>query len=559
MRKNFFRLSAFIISVIFIILALNCAILNSANDQYGPISSEIYLQQLLYPYYDSAIYQQQLLNQIAQFRKQSYFPIDQLPFSYTQLFNDKQQQTLFGSFNSNLNFYNYSDFYLWQNNYFDNLTYWVPLSNSIPKIPYPDFFSFDDSFLVFQNVYDYKLELLSYLSYLSIQHKSKSSSKIIPSSIKVSSQYITFYCLDQTELLSANLIYSDKNSQVLSAGLGFDSEDPNVVSVNEDGLVTAIGEGSTTITVNYGSFSETINAKVSLPISFKILSLDLVPPTINLTSCEKTERLKAMINYEITFSDMSKNIWPLISDGAEFISSDPNVASVDNNGKVTAVSDGTAVITATQDSFSDSAGLSDSAYVTVTGLNDVVLKIESLKASPACISQGGQTELVCLDASPDPAATLTYQWYLDGAILPESEASMIWTAPLTTGTYNVCCYVSDNYGEEDFCCIDIPVYNVSENNLTILKVSIPSPCNIRAGEYFILTQPNFKAQISEADNLVISCNIGAVGCIEDNTFVYLFKSNYSGYYMVQITFYNVYSGDAYWMEFMIHVLPWWAY
>jgi len=554
MRKKIFRHLVCFILISFAFGFTN--LVSASNEQFWPVLPETFSQQL-YTYSDSAGYQKHLLDQITSSWKQLMPQIDKFENFSAQLRDDKQQQTIKQTpFNpSNLNsYYSPSSYYhpstyslpilySLQNN-FDYLTREPYLSNTIPKISYSNFSSPDYDSLGFQNWYN----SLPYLSYLN--QPQPGSNPIIAKSIRLAPTHITFHFIGQTKSITANLIYSDKSDELLTSGVNFDSMDPNVVSVDDGGLVSAVGEGITTITVNYGNLSAKIKVTVVLPTSYDIFSISIEPNTITLTSCGQTEQLTIRLNYELIFSDMSTEILELklkTVGSVNFISSDPNVASVNSYGKVTAISDGEAIITATQD------GLSGSAYVTVSSSKIV---IHSLNASPTFVGQNEQTTVECLATSLNQEATLTYQWAFDGEILPESEACIIWGAPDITGTYKLCCKVSDNYGYEDTRCIKISVFNLNDNNLPYIKEDL---YRIKAGEYFILTDPKFRIIAPEPDNspFFFSCNVGDVGLIDDDVFVYLFKPEFPGYYLIQITIYNIISGAAT-FEFPLHVTPWWA-
>lgn len=513
------------------------------------------------------------------------------PYDFRDFGGSSPWPSLYDSWN-----YNYERFYSFQNFYNHSLTlgpYWnsygynrlisnKSLSNQVIQrgnqviqsynfIPDMEFFSFDYKTSVLEITYDNNINHLSYPSSF-LQPKAKPRPKIIPTSISLSQPEINFYCLNQTKPITANLTYSDNSSEVITTGLSFYSKDPNIVSVNEDGLVTAIREGSTIITANYGSLSSAgIEAKVLRPISFDILSLYLEPNIITLTSYGQSEQLVTRGNYEITFSDMSKDIWLLITDRqTSFVSSDTNVASVDNKGKVTALHNGSAVITATQD------GLSDSVYVTValSGLTCNVLKILGIKASSLNLEQNEQTQLACLVKNPNPEAILTYEWYQDGQILPLTEANISWKAPMAIGVFQLCCKVSNNYGEEDTFCREISVGERMVIGLPFLELhdytqfytatvggknyDFAMPYTVRASQYFILGQPNFQTKIPSDERLFFSCNIGTVVYKEqDDILFYFFHTMFPGQYLIQITVYSD-SVGAYTDEFIFQVLPVWA-
>ena len=118
----------------------------------------------------------------------------------------------------------------------------------------------------------------------------------------------------------------------------FESSDPAVAEVTEDGLVTASADGSVVITVR----TEDGLQKVQIPLTVKgvrwkeVTELALNVKEATLTKQNPKLQLKAVITpSDAMYKDVS------------FESSNPSVASVDENGLVTAVSDGEAVITAT--------------------------------------------------------------------------------------------------------------------------------------------------------------------------------------------------------------------
>ena len=137
------------------------------------------------------------------------------------------------------------------------------------------------------------------------------------------------------------------------------SSDEKVVSVSENGLVTAVSEGFTIITATCGEVSATCVITVSAPI------IEAEKIVLNLESAElnigETVQLEATILPEDT-TDKSLS-WN---------SSDPNVATVSDNGLVKAISAGTVIITATCGEVS--------ATCEIIVLNDA--GVDSLLANP---------------------------------------------------------------------------------------------------------------------------------------------------------------------------------
>lgn len=110
------------------------------------------------------------------------------------------------------------------------------------------------------------------------------------------------------------------------------TKDENVATVSSDGVVTAVGKGSTTITAAVGDKTATCQVKVTNPITG--IS---IPSTLNLKKGQ-TDTLK--VTYSPADGDHGAVTWK---------SDNEAVAEVNSNGLVTAKMDGTANITATVD------------------------------------------------------------------------------------------------------------------------------------------------------------------------------------------------------------------
>ncbi len=107
----------------------------------------------------------------------------------------------------------------------------------------------------------------------------------------------------------------------------FSSGDPAVATVNGNGLVSALSEGYTTITVTAGGISAYCRVHVVKPV-YPYVSLDASSIVLSLSGGATQRQLIADANGEVEWS-----------------SSDEGVATVEN-GLVTAISGGEAVITA---------------------------------------------------------------------------------------------------------------------------------------------------------------------------------------------------------------------
>ncbi len=144
----------------------------------------------------------------------------------------------------------------------------------------------------------------------------------------------------------------------------YESSNPEVASIDTNGNITALSLGSTTITISAKSgVSAYVNVDVFATPADSI-SLNMTEATLKAT---ETTDLVATVFPENT-TDKSVT-WK---------SSDENIATVDANGKVTAVAIGNTVVTATA-----ASGVSATCKVTVveTPASDIIIDKEALGIS----------------------------------------------------------------------------------------------------------------------------------------------------------------------------------
>ena len=157
---------------------------------------------------------------------------------------------------------------------------------------------------------------------------------ITPSSVALSS-------IGQTAKLTAT-VYSNDNVEISGAALTWSSGSPGVATVDSEGLVTAIGNGTAQITARAGSASQSIQVTVMQEAG----RIDIEPDVATLMSLGETVQLTASV--------VDQNGQQVVGAVVTWSSGDEEVATVDNAGLVTAVSNGTAQITARAGSASQS-------------------------------------------------------------------------------------------------------------------------------------------------------------------------------------------------------------
>ena len=186
----------------------------------------------------------------------------------------------------------------------------------------------------------------------------------------VTPKLVTSVTLDQSELtiertytaqLSATIAPEDADNRNVT----WTSDNEEVATVDENGLVTAVGVGEANITATAADGSGvTATCKVTVtPKLVTSVTLDQSELTI-----EKT--YTAQLSATVAPDDADNRTVTWTSDNEE-------IATVDENGLVTAVGEGTATITATAN---DGSGVAASCVVTVTFI-DGIADIETSKVT----------------------------------------------------------------------------------------------------------------------------------------------------------------------------------
>ncbi|MFQ6792500.1 MAG: Ig-like domain-containing protein [Thomasclavelia sp.] len=181
---------------------------------------------------------------------------------------------------------------------------------------------------------------------------------------------------DSQETLIATIRPEDT---VMDKTITWKSSDPSIVSVDENGKITANKVGSATITATtVNGLYVTCQVNVEIPISKITLNKDKV-------TLEKNETIELKATVSPDDATIDKTI--------KWSSEDEKVAKVDQNGKVTAVDAGTTNIVATT-----SNGMKAKCSITVTSKITSV----SLNKTTAVIDQNGT---ITLTATINPANT----------------------------------------------------------------------------------------------------------------------------------------------------------
>ncbi len=142
----------------------------------------------------------------------------------------------------------------------------------------------------------------------------------------------------------------DANGNVIgNAEVTWESADSGVATVSQDGLVTAVSAGSTTVTATAGE----VEAEAAVVVGLRANSITVSPPALSFGASGDTARLTARVT-DATGREVADAV-------VTWATADSSVAAVDSAGLVTAAGAGSTRVTATHDSLTASAEVEVSA------------------------------------------------------------------------------------------------------------------------------------------------------------------------------------------------------
>ena len=155
-----------------------------------------------------------------------------------------------------------------------------------------------------------------------------------PLSIGLDKENVTLdISTNKTYQFKATIYPSTANTDI---GLTWSSSDNSVATVNKDGVVTGVKNGTAVITVVTEN-QKTTSASITVQTSPVSISISSSSATIDLSADNKSVQLKATISPNTTN----------IKDKITWTSTNNNIATVDSNGLVRGYANGTVTITAT--------------------------------------------------------------------------------------------------------------------------------------------------------------------------------------------------------------------
>ena len=216
----------------------------------------------------------------------------------------------------------------------------------------------------------------------------------------------------ETAVLSA--AFDPDTTPQSARGLRWSSDNESVATVDASGKVTAVGVGQARITATSEVFEETPAAECLVTVNKNDVQIEGV--ALNETAVEVKPGDKLQLSASVLPEGSPQ--------GVTWSSSNAEVASVDEAGLVTAIAEGTAVVTATS-----SADSSKSASCTVTVTASAPLPVV---VTADCVTQDPGSLKALTEQLPDGVDVVT-------SVSPESETNALETlaAGGHTGTPNI--------------------------------------------------------------------------------------------------------------------------
>ena len=255
------------------------------------------------------------------------------------------------------------------------------------------------------------------------------SSNIEVSKFKVTgAEYITLYSRGETTEVVYVIDPSDaKNS------IEWESSDETIATVSSNGVITARRGGTCTVTGTCGDASITVYVTCDFTVPSTVLDMNYEDVTMN----HEGQTLELAIDYDLTADQIKNTVWE---------SSDESVATVSDKGVITAVADGTAVITASIAEYTASCIV---RCVNVTG-NKGVNSSESeyvINYEDVTLTRKGeyfQLTLKSVVGNEVPAFT----WKSS-----DTKVATVDSKGVVTAVANGTCKITTSVGGDDFECV----------------------------------------------------------------------------------------------------------
>ena len=222
------------------------------------------------------------------------------------------------------------------------------------------------------------------------------------------------------------------------------SDDTSIAIVSEDGFVEPVAPGSTyinaTIYPTYTDINGNVQSRTPITKRYKLtISNVTLKANLNKTNLNVGEKVNMTAILTPNYSVLSSNII--------YVSSNPSVATVDSNGKITAIAEGNATIKAyVNPEYTNGKDLSDEVGI-VVGNPSIHVTNAQLNAPDTLNTSGGTRQFKVNITPTNTTDEVNISWSnsnpniasIDaktGVVTPKAEGNTIITATVIASYYN---------------------------------------------------------------------------------------------------------------------------
>ena len=252
---------------------------------------------------------------------------------------------------------------------------------------------------------------------------------------------------------SETLVATVLPAEATNKAVTWSSSTPTVAEVDDNGKVTAKKAGSATITVTTKDGGHTASCDVTVTTAaVAVTGISVVPATLTLTEGESETLTATVLPSNATNKDVT---WS---------SSSAAVATVDANGKVTAVKAGSATITATTVDGGKTATCSVTVKAGTVAVTGVTVSPTSLTLTE------GETSTLTATVSPSNASNKTVKWESSKTSVATVDANGKVTA-VKEGTATITVTTNDG-GKKATCSVTVKAGKVAVTGVTMSPTSL---------------------------------------------------------------------------------------
>ncbi|MDD6024321.1 MAG: Ig-like domain-containing protein [Oscillospiraceae bacterium] len=217
------------------------------------------------------------------------------------------------------------------------------------------------------------------------------------------------------------------------ANIEWESSDPVIASVDANGVILGRRGGYCTITGTCGEMSVTINVTCDFTVPSTVLDMNY----LDITMSYEGQTVDLYIDYDLDEEQIKNTVWE---------SSDPAVATVDSNGTVTAVADGTAVISASIGEYTASCIVRCVAVTGNRGYNNSNSEYAINYEDVTLTRKGEYFQLSLKSVLTNEKPTVTWS-------SSDTKVATVDSKGVVTAVANGTAEITTTIGEEQFRCI----------------------------------------------------------------------------------------------------------